>query len=160
MTPVIFCRTHNIDGRRIHDFCDLNERGEVSLGECMVFLHVNMSSHRLHCKFMPRIINRWYLTTLTDCSERLDGSTQSWRVIRKRRVQAEQLIYLFPTCNASNATRNIHHSSTPSMVTSNSNLKHRDMSVTPVTSTRTSRNDPRNYRHPSPPRFQWRPQSL
>ena len=42
MTPVIFCRTHNIDGRRIHDFCDLNERGEVSPGENVFLLHTSI----------------------------------------------------------------------------------------------------------------------
>lgn len=29
MTPVLFCKSHNLDGKRLHDFCDTNEKGEV-----------------------------------------------------------------------------------------------------------------------------------
>jgi len=29
MTPVLFCKPHNLDGRRVYDFCDTNDKGEV-----------------------------------------------------------------------------------------------------------------------------------
>ncbi|KIJ55283.1 hypothetical protein M422DRAFT_57796 [Sphaerobolus stellatus SS14] len=31
MTPVVFCKFHTVDGRRLYDFCDTNERGETAI---------------------------------------------------------------------------------------------------------------------------------
>jgi len=31
MTPVILCKPHNIEGRRLYDFCDTNDKGETAL---------------------------------------------------------------------------------------------------------------------------------
>ncbi|KAF8507958.1 hypothetical protein BU17DRAFT_57044 [Hysterangium stoloniferum] len=31
MTPVVFCKTHSPGEKRLHDFCDMNERGETAL---------------------------------------------------------------------------------------------------------------------------------